>query len=45
MIVNKEGRIDPYYSLRQYCLENLPGTDDHEIDSIYFVEFTYPNEY
>lgn len=35
--------LDPYYSLRQYCLQNLPGTCDAEIDSIYFAN-AYPDQ-
>lgn len=37
-----EGMLDPYFSLRQYCLQNLHGTTDEEIDSIYFVN-VYPD--
>lgn len=38
-----EGMLDPYFSLRQYCLQNLPGTSDGEIDSIYFAN-EYPDQ-
>ena len=39
---HESGMSDPYFSLRQYCLQTFPTTDDMEIDSIYFVK-VYPD--